>query len=195
MNPRISLDQWVTLVSVVESGSYAKAAEARHKSQSTLTYAIQQLERLLGIRVFERQGRRAVLTAAGELLYRRGKQLVEEAARLEHAAGDIARGWEPEIRLAVDVAFPTWLLLKCFEEFGKERPEVRIELFETVLAGHEDALNEKKVELAIGGLIPAGFVGDTLMPMRFVCAAAPSHPLHQLGRELTLADLRPHRHL
>jgi len=46
--PRISIDQWTALVSVVESGSYAKAAERLHKSQSTLTYAIQQVERLLG---------------------------------------------------------------------------------------------------------------------------------------------------
>jgi DNA-binding transcriptional LysR family regulator len=192
---RISLDHWNALVSVVESGGYAKAAGQLHKSQSTLTYAIQQLERLLDIKVFQREGRRSVLTPAGEVLYRRGKALVEEALRLEHAAGDLARGWEPEIRLAVDVAFPTWLLLKCFEAFGTERPECRIELYETVLGGHEDALNEKKVDLAIGGTIPAGFVGDALMQMPFTCAAAPSHPLHQLGREVTLEDLRRHRHL
>jgi len=193
--PKISLDQWTVLVSVVESGSYAKAAERIHKSQSTLTYAVQQLERLLDIKVFERQGRRSVLTPAGQLLYRRGKTLVEEASRLEHAAGELARGWEAEIRLAVDVVFPTWLLLKCLEAFAKERVETRIELYETVLGGHEDALAQRSVDLAIGGVVPAGFVGDALMPVRFVCAAAPSHPLHQLGRELALEDLRPHRHL
>lgn len=193
--PKISLDHWSVLVSVVESGSYSKAAERIHRSQSTLTYAIQQLERLLDIKVFQRQGRRSVLTPAGELLYRRGKTLVEEASRLEHAAGELARGWEPEIRLAVDVVFPTWLLLRCLEAFAKERVETRIELHETVLGGHEDALAQRSVNLAIGGVVPAGFVGDALMPVRFVCAAAPSHPLHQLGRELILEDLRPHRHL
>lgn len=193
--PKISLDHWSVLVSVVEFGSYAKAAERIHKSQSTLTYAIQQLERLLDIKVFQREGRRSVLTPAGELLYRRGKTLVEEAARLEHAAGELARGWEAEIRLAVDVVFPTWLLLQCLAEFAKERVETRIELHETVLGGHEDALAQRAVDLAIGGVVPAGFVGDALMPVRFICAAAPSHPLHQLGRELVLEDLRPHRHL
>lgn len=193
--PKITLDQWNVLVSVVESGGYAKAAERIHKSQSTLTYAVQQLERLLDIKVFQRQGRRSVLTPAGELLYRRGKTLVEEASRLEHAAGELARGWEAEIRLAVDVVFPTWLLLKCLETFAKERVETRIELYETVLGGHEDALAQRSVDLAIGGVVPAGFVGDALMPVRFVCAAAPSHPLHQLGRDLALEDLRPHRHL
>jgi len=193
--PRISLDHWNVLVSVVESGSYAKAAEAVHRSQSTLTYAVQKLERVLGIKVFELRGRKAVLTPAGELLYRRGKTLVEEASRLEHAAGELAHGWEPEIRLAVEIAFPTWLLLRCFEAFAKERPETRIELHETVLGGHEEALAGRKVELAIAPSVPAGFVGDALMQERFVCAAAPSHPLHALGRPLTLDDLRRHRHL
>ena len=192
---RISLDQWNALVSVVESGGYAKAAERVHKSQSTLTYAVQKIERLLGVKVFELKGRKAALTTAGEVLYRRGKALLDEAGRIEHAAGDLAKGWEAEIRLAVDVAFPTWLLLQCLAAFGAERPECRVELYETVLAGHEDALAERKVDLAIGGLVPAGFVGDQLMPARFVCAAAPSHPLHKLGRLLTLEDLRKHRHL
>src|SRR5215210_3507498 len=127
-SPKISLDQWTTLVSVVEVGGYAKAAERLHKSQSTLTYAIQKLEELLAVKVFEIKGRKAVLTPTGELLYRRGKTLIEEAARLEHAAGDLAQGWEPEIRLAVEIIFPTWLLLKSFGEFAKERPETRIEL-------------------------------------------------------------------
>jgi DNA-binding transcriptional LysR family regulator len=193
--PKISLDQWAALVSIVESGGYAKAAERIHKSQSTLTYAVQTLERLLGLKVFELRGRKAALTPAGELLYRRGKALVEDAARLEHAAGDFARGWEPEIRLAVDTVFPTWLLLECLAQFSKERPECRIELYETVLAGHEDALAERRVEIAIGGIVPAGFIGDVLMPVRFVCCAAPDHPLHKQAGPLTLDDLRRYRHL
>src|SRR5262245_13454443 len=192
---RISLDHWNALISVVESGGYSLAAERLHKSQSTLTYAVQKIERLLDIKVFELKGRKAVLTKAGEVLYRRGKALIEEAGRLEHAAGALAKGWEAEVRIAADIVFPTWLLLNCFATLGAERPECRLELYETVLGGHEDALAERKVDLAIGGIVPAGFVGDELMPVRFVCAAAPLHPLHKLGRLLTLEDLRKHRHL
>ena len=192
---KISLDQWNALVSVVESGGYAKAGERLHKSQSTLTYAVQKLESQLGLKAFEIKGRKAVLTPIGQVLYRRGKGLLEEAARLEHAAGELARGWEPEIRLAVEISFPTWLLLKCFAEFAKERPECRLELLESVLGGTDEALAARAVELAIASSIPPGFLGDPLMPVRFVATAAPSHPLHQLGRALTLEDLRPHRHL
>jgi len=192
---KISLDQWAALVSVVEAGTYAKAGERLHKSQSTLTYAIQKLEASLGVKAFEIRGRKAVLTATGEVLYRRGKALVEEAARLEQAAAELAQGWEPEIRLAVEVIYPTWLLLRCLDRFARERPGTRIELLETVLGGNEEALVQRKVHFAIGPVVPAGFIGDVLMPVRFVCMAAPGHPLHRLGRPATLEDLREHRHL
>jgi len=194
-DPRISLDQWNVLVSVVESGGYAKAAERIHKSQSTLTYSIKKLESLLGVKAFERKGRKALLTPTGELLYRRAKVLLEDTARLEKAAGELAKGWEPEIRIAVDIIFPTWLLLRCFGEFCAERPDTHLELYETVLGGTEEALAARRVEFAIASTIPQGFVGDVLMPVRALCVAAPAHPLHRLGRELTTEDLRRHRHI
>ena len=195
LDPRITLDQWNVLVSVVESGGYAKAAERIHKSQSTLTYSIKKLESLLGVKVFELKGRKAVLTNTGELLYRRAKLLVEDSSRLEKAAGELARGWEAEIRIAADIIFPTWLLLKCFGEFCAERPETHLELYETVLGGTDEALAARRVDFAIGSNIPQGFAGDVLMPVRALCVAAPAHPLHRLGRELTLEDLRRHRHI
>lgn len=193
--PKISLDQWRTLVSVVEAGGYAQAAGQLHKSQSTLTYAVQKLERMLGVKVFEIQGRKAMLTAVGQVLYRRGKTLMEEAVRLERAAASLAVGWEPELRLAVDVIFPTWLLLECFAHFAKEHPETRIELIESVLGGTDEALLEGIADLAIASSVPPGFIGDPIMKVRFIAVAHPDHPLHRLGRPLTLEDLRQHRHL
>lgn len=43
--------------------------------------------------------------------------------------------------------------------------------------------------------MPGGFIGDALTQVRFVCAAAPTHPLHRLGRPVETEDLRAHRHL
>jgi DNA-binding transcriptional LysR family regulator len=193
--PRISLDQWAALQSVVESGSYAAAAARMHKSQSTLSYAIQQIERLSGVRLFVVQGRRAVLTPAGEVLYRQGRQLVEAAQRVERTAAELGAGWEAQIALAVEIVFPTWLLLQCLARFAEERPQTRIELIESVLGGTGEALLEGRVDLAIGPFIPQGFAGQWLMRVRFIAAAHPDHPLHGLGRALTPADLRQHRHL
>ena len=194
-NPRISLEQWRALLAVVDEGGYAQAAAALNKSQSAVTYAVQKMQTLLGVKIFEVIGRKARLTPTGEVLYRRAKALLEEAGALETAAGSLAAGWEPELRLAVEIIFPTWLLLGCFARFAAEQPQTRIELYETVLSGTEEALLQRRVDLAIASSIPNGFAGDFLMRLRFIAAAHPDHPLHKLGRELTLQDLRKHRHL
>ncbi len=111
-HPRISLEQWRALVAVVEAGGYAQAAEQLHKTQSSISYAIQRIETQLGLALFAREGRRSALTDSGRLLYRRGRQLIQEAERIERGAAGIAAGWEPEIALAVEILFPTWLLLQ-----------------------------------------------------------------------------------
>jgi DNA-binding transcriptional LysR family regulator len=84
---------------VVEAGGYAQAAEALHKSQSAVTYAVQKIESQLGVQAFEIQGRKAVLTATGRMLYRRALALVGEAGDLERAARKLSAGWEAEIGL------------------------------------------------------------------------------------------------
>src|SRR5450755_5061367 len=193
--PRISLEHWRALMTVVDAGGYAQAAIALHKSQSAVTYAVKKLEALLGVQVFEVVGRKAHLTSTGEVLYRRAKALLEEAGALEGAAGRLAAGWEAELRLAVEIIFPTWLLLECFAHFADERPQTRIELYETVLSGTEEALVQRRVDLAICSRVPPGFAGDPLMRLRIIAAAHPDHPLHQLGRDLTMQDLRQHRHI
>ena len=191
----VTLEQWNALISVVDSGGYEKAAEALHKSQSSVTYAVQKLQSQLGVKAFEVKGRKAVLTPTGEFLYRRAHALVDEAEATERAAKTLSAGWEAEIGLAVDVAFPVWLLLECLQRFGAESPHTRIELVESVLSGSSEALLKGQAQMAVTGILPPGFLGEKLMPIRFVAVAHPEHPLHRLGRPLTVQDLRAHRHL
>ncbi|QCI63341.1 LysR family transcriptional regulator [Phreatobacter stygius] len=193
--PRISLEQWRALAAVVEAGGYAQAAVRLNKTQSTISYAVRQIEQRLGVTVFEIAGRRAVLSASGQVLYRRGRALIDEAERVEKTADNLARGQEAELNLAVEILFPTWLLLRCLECFAAEQPETRIELHESMLGGTDELLAERRVDLAVCTEVPPGFTGDRLAPVRFIAAAAPFHPLHQLGRPLTMNDLRDHRHL
>jgi DNA-binding transcriptional LysR family regulator len=192
--PRITLEQWRALQAVVEEGGYAQAAEALHKSQSTVTYAVQQIQKLLDVRVFEIRGRKAVLTEAGKVLYRRAHTLLEEAAQLERGAAEMAKDWQPEIRIAVEHVFPTWLLLEALAEFARERPETRIELYETVMSGTSELLAEGKVDIAIGDR-PSSGAATALVPLRVVPVASPAHPLHQLRRPLTERDLKRHRRI
>ena len=195
MASRISLEQWRTLVTVVDEGSYARAAEVLHKTQSTLSYAVQRIEDQLGVAVFRLEGRRAVLTPVGEVLYRRGRSLIAESERIEQSALRLAAGVEPVLGLAVEIIFPTWLLLQSLDGFALSFPDTRVELYETVLGGTGELLEQGRVDLVVSSYVPQGFVGDPLTQVRFVAVAAPHHPLHCLGRTLTMGDLSSHRHL
>src|SRR6202158_6312431 len=110
--PTISLEQWRALVAVVDDGGYAAAAEAIHKSQSAVTYAVQQVEKLLGVKAFRLEGRKAVLTPASRMLYSRARVLLDEAASLERAAQRNSAGGEAEVTIAVEVLLPTCLQLR-----------------------------------------------------------------------------------
>lgn len=191
----IALDQWRALIAVVEAGGYARAAERLHKSQSAVTYAVQKIESQLGVRAFEIEGRKAVLTPTGHMLYRRAQTLVAEAADLEQAARRLSAGWEPEIAVAVEVLFPPEALIDCLARFGTESPGTRIEIIESVLGGAPEALLTGQADLAITPHIPPGFLGTSLLRLRLVAVANPDHPLHATGREIGLRDLRAHRHL
>jgi len=193
--PRITLDQWSALAAVVEAGSYAKAADKLHKSQSSVTYAVQQVESQLAVKAFKIAGRKAALTPTGELLYRRARYLLDEAAALERSSKRISAGWEAQIGIAVEIIFPSWLLLRCLDQLGAESPHTRIEVIESVLGHRTDALSAGQADLAIFASVPPGFLGDSLMRLRFALVASPQHPLHKLARKLTLRDLRAHRHL
>lgn len=193
--PSVSLDQWQALVAIVESGSYAAAAKALSKSQSAVTYLIQQLESRLGVEVFETQGRRAVLTPVGEMLHRQAQILLDQAGRLERRARTVSAGWEPVIRLAVEILLPPEPLLITLAEFAQISPATRIDVEETVLGGTTEALMQKRVDIAITPRIPVGFLGDALTQLQLIAVAHPDHALHRLARPLTAADLTEHRHL
>jgi DNA-binding transcriptional LysR family regulator len=193
--PHITLEQWRCLTAVVEAGGYAQAAEVLHKSQSSVTYAVQKLESTLGVSAFEIQGRKAKLTPTGEMLYRRARLLLEDADAIERAASKASAGWEAEISIAVEVLFPNWLMFECLESFSRESPQTRIEWFETVMEGTIEALVTGKVDLAITNTIPSGYAGEKIFEVKFIPVAHPDHELHKLGRPVEMRDLRKHRHI
>jgi len=194
-NTHITLEQWRALTTVVDAGGYAQAADVMHKTQSSVSYAVQKLESVLGVKVFNVKGRKAVLTPTGQLLYRRARYLLDEAGALEQAATKLSAGWEAEIRVVVESVFPTFVLLRCLDLLGDESPHTRIEVIESVISGTSEALLQGQADLAIAGSISQGFLGDSLMQIRFVLVAHPDHALHRLGRKITMQDLRLHRQL
>lgn len=192
---QVTLEQWQALLAVVDAGGYAKAAEQLNKSQSAISYAIQRLESGLNIRVFKLEGRRATLTDSGEALYRHARRLVEQAQQTEDLARQFGQGFDPQISIAMDTIFPREWMLDILAEYTEAHTHTRIELLETVLSGSDEAVLKRQVDLSISGRVPPGFLGEALMSVHFVACTHPDHPLHHLGRPLTLDDLKNYRQL
>ncbi|MBB3189720.1 LysR family transcriptional regulator [Halomonas cerina] len=192
---RVTLAQWQMLAAVVDHGGFARAAEAIHKSPSTLNHAVHKLEQQLGVAVLEPVGRQVRLTEAGKLLLRRARQLLESAETLEDVAERLAEGLEAEVVLAIDQIFPSNALASALEAFSAAYPHVRVQLHETVLNGGVEMLYDGRADLVVSGIAAQGFLGEPLVTVHFIAVAHPDHPLHGLARELDLRDLAQHRQL
>src|SRR4051794_20014050 len=77
MTPELRLVRY--FVAVAQEGNVTRAAERLHLSQPSLSAAVKQLEQQLGVPLLERAGRGVTLTPAGELLLRRGRELLDLA--------------------------------------------------------------------------------------------------------------------
>jgi DNA-binding transcriptional LysR family regulator len=180
---RLSLDALQVLDAIARNGSFARAATELHRVPSALTYTVQQLENDLDLKLFDRDGRRAVLTPAGHELLNEGRILLKAAADLECRIQQISKGWETELRIAVDTITPLRAMFDLVRAFEAEQSGTRIRLSTEVLGGTWDALTSGRADLIVGAPaeLPSGG-GYAMLPfgqLQWVFAAAPNHPILQ----------------
>ncbi len=191
--PQVSLEQWATFRAVVEEGSFAKAAERLNKSQSSVSYLISKMESRLPAPTLVMQGRKAVLTELGKVLYRQACSLLDQALSLDRSARSHAKGWEAELVLAADALTPLTRLFCALQQFSEISPVTRVRILETSLSGTDEALLERRAQLAITPHVPVGFLAEPLWEMRMLAVASPSYPLarqtHAIS-EIELAQAR-----
>jgi len=197
MSLKLSLEALQVLDAIDRKGSFAAAAEDLHRVPSAVTYSVRQLEAALGVELFDRKGHRAVLTQAGQELLSQGRQLLRAAADLECRVQQVARGWESELRIAVDTVIGVERLLRLLGEFYEQKSGTRVRLLHEVLGGVWDALASGRADLAIGasGQAPAGrsYATRVLGRLDLVFVAAPFHPVTREPRPLTDAAIQQYR--
>lgn len=192
MIPRSTLEQWAVLAAVVDQGGFAQAAEFLHRSQSAVSYAVARLQESLDVPLLSIEGRRAVLTSHGATLLQRARAVLRDMGTLEELSRSLKQGWEPQLALVVDVAFPRERLLRILAELTRACPNTQLQLGDAVLSGAEEAISGRKADVVVTTRVPAGFLGDFLMDITFTAVASPAHPLFQPGRPLTSDDLARH---
>ncbi|GIU19990.1 LysR substrate-binding domain-containing protein [Shewanella sp. MBTL60-007] len=152
--PPLSIEALMVLDAIEHRGSYAAAAEQLNKVPSALSYIVQKLEEQLGVTLFVRQGRRAVLTPAGKHLLAEGRKLLSAINTLSEQTQTIANGWEPKIRIACDSIIDIKPVFTVIQEFLSEHQNIEVDVQEEVMNGTWEALIEDKVDLVIGAPAP-----------------------------------------
>ena len=189
---KTTLEQWAVLASVVDEGGFAQAAQALHRSQSAVSYAVGRLQEALGLPLLELDGRKSVLTSHGKTLLGRARPLLRDLDTLEAVARSLKQGWEPELKLVVDAAFPRPLLFAIVADLQRACPSTDIQLADAVLSGAEEAITERHADVVVSSRVPPGFLGDRLIDVEFIAVARSGHPLLLIDRPLTLDDLTRH---
>lgn len=189
---RTSLEQWGILASIVDEGGFAQAAAALNKSQSAVSYGVARLQEALDVPLLEVDGRRAVLTAHGKTLLKRARPLLRDLDTLEKLARTLKQGWEPDLKLVVDVAFPRERLLNIVAELQELCPNTELQVSDAVLSGAEEAIVEQRADVVVTTRLPADYLGELLMNITFTAVASPKHPLFELGKSLAAEDLVRH---
>ncbi|MFE1295958.1 LysR family transcriptional regulator [Streptomyces sp. NPDC058731] len=181
-------------MAVVTEGSFTAAARAELIVQSALSTSIRSLERELGADLFERTGRRVVLTEAGRALLPQARALLAgtEAARDAVAAvtglatGRVSVG---TIQTLTCVDLPAELA-----SFHQQFPGVQVSVRDAPVGELTDALRAGELDLAFlapdAREVPEGLHGYATWQEELVLITAPGHPLARAGRTLIkdLAD-------
>lgn len=187
--PRTSIEQWAVLAAVVDHGGFAQAAEALHRSQSAVSYVVSRLQEALDVPLLTIQGRKAVLTPHGETLLKRARPLARDLETLEALSKSLKQGWEPQLNVTVDAAFPRARLLAIIAELQRMCPHTQLQLSDAVLSGAEEKIIDGSADVVVTTRVPDGFLGEFLFNVGFAAVAAPGHPLFELDRTLISDDL------
>ncbi|MCL1124768.1 LysR family transcriptional regulator [Shewanella surugensis] len=173
-----TLEQWRILQAVVDFGGYAQAAEQLNKSQSSLNHAVAKLQQQLGVSLLEVHGRKAQLTASGEVLLRHSRHVTQSVNHLESLASNLHKGWEPTLTLAREIIYPMDDLINALDAFLPQSRGTRITILDSVITGTQELIKEQTVDLVIcGGVPPKGYLAEPLCDVFFLLVCHPSHPL------------------
>jgi DNA-binding transcriptional LysR family regulator len=120
----LDTDQLRSFLAIVDSGSFTKAAERVHKTQSAVSMHIRRLEEQLGCALFVKQGRGARLTAEGERLIEFARRMIQvEAGAL---AALSRKGLRGAVRLGMPDDYAESFLAEILSRFNRRHPFVEV---------------------------------------------------------------------
>ncbi|MBD2187967.1 LysR family transcriptional regulator [Pseudanabaena mucicola] len=181
-----TLDQLRILKAIAAEGSFKRAADSLYVSQPAVSLQVQHLERQLDVPLFDRGGRRAQLTEAGQLLLSYGDRILSLCQETCRAIDDLQNLNGGTLIIGASQTTGTYLMPQMIGLFRKKYPEVSVQLHVHSTRRTAWSVANGQVDLAIiGGEIPAD-LHDSLEITPYAedelaLILPTSHPLAQAG--------------
>ncbi len=185
-----------TFVAVAECGTVSKAAVQLHVAQPALSRQIANLESQFGVRLFDRVGRRLLLTSEGEQLLGDCRGLLNYARALGEQAQMLRRGDVGVLRVAASPHLIEGIFPEFLRRYGERYPNVQVRLTDTVGVDSFAMLERGEIHLmqSLASAIAPDeqrFANFPLAPMEMLAAC---HPRLKLGKdgEVEIERLAPY---
>jgi len=197
MLDNVTINQLRAFVAVCDQGSFSGAAKRLSRAQSAISHAIKALESAFDVALFERNTRKAQLTAAGRSLLPDARAAISRIEEMKNRAGAIASAGVPQVSVAVDAYFPRARLIDCLRSLQAEFPTAAINLRITTMQGGESLVLEKVCALAITienvpEVNPDAIERSWLCEVEMVTVCAPFHPLASAPKPIPMDEFGLH---
>src|SRR6202008_2402187 len=113
----VTLDQLRTFIAAAEQGSFSAAGRKLRRTQSVVSQTLANLERQLGVTLFDRRARYPTLTEDGRALLENARAVADQMDALKARAKTLRDGLEPELSLSIDVMYPMSELIGAVAKF------------------------------------------------------------------------------
>lgn len=189
---RISIRQLQIIEAIVQTGSYSLAAELLHMTQPAISMQMKQLEHNIDLTLFERQGKKIVLTSAGQDVYRHSCEITANYDDMLEAIRGIKELHTGRIKVSTPTT-ANHLITQMIANFAKTHQDITVVLKITNRARLIEQLQAFEPDLVVMGEAPPklGLVSDQLMLNPLVAIAHPDHPLTKKSR-IPLKNLAKH---
>lgn len=147
-----SLRQLQILVHVHRAGNLTRAATQLGLTQAAVSLQLQQLERVFGLRLFDRTTRELVPTSAGLQAIASAEQILAATTTLTNQMHNLNGATTGKVAMAVSAGFASTFLPPILGRFRKSHPGVEVVLYDVPAHALVDRLLTTDAEFALGGV-------------------------------------------
>jgi len=180
-------------IAIADHGSFQKAADRLHITQTALTRRLQNLEALLGVKLVERTTRSVALTRIGREFLPQGRRLLSDLASALTEIRETGKAERGDVSIACVPTVGVQYLPRVIQEYSTRHPNNRIKILDHASAGVAEAVLRREAEFGIniGGPHHPELASVPLLEDRFVLICRDDHPLAK-RKKLSWKQLEPH---